>query len=194
MSVSVKDLIDESLSHRAVSHPYLQALGSADLPDVGWALRDFAEQYYGYSLHFPRYLTTVISKLETPAHRTSLLQNLMEESGMYEEEEYAELAAVGVEREWIEGVPHPQLFQRFREASGITAPHSSAHWGWVPRISSAPSTCPLSRRCPTPIFIPETRFSSRCIRLLISIIRRRWKKSRWSLPPPRPARVICAGG
>ena len=125
MSVSVKDLIDESLSHRAVSHPYLQALGSADLPDVGWALRDFAEQYYGYSLHFPRYLTTVISKLETPAHRTSLLQNLMEESGMYEEEEYAELAAVGVEREWIEGVPHPQLFQRFREASGITAPHSS---------------------------------------------------------------------
>lgn len=123
MSVSIKDLIEESLSHRAVNHPYLQALGNGDLPDTEWALRDFADHYYGYSLHFPRYLTTVISKLENPAHRTSLLQNLTEESGHYEEEELAELAAIGVQREWIEGVPHPQLFRRFREAVGITAPY-----------------------------------------------------------------------
>jgi pyrroloquinoline quinone (PQQ) biosynthesis protein C len=124
VSVSIKDLIEESLNHRAVKHPYLNALGSGDLPDVEWALRDFADHYYGYSLHFPRYLTTVISKLEVPAHRTSLLQNLTEESGHYDEEEYAELAAIGVEREWIEGIPHPQLFRRFREAAGVTAPYS----------------------------------------------------------------------
>lgn len=123
MSLSIKDLIEESLAHRAVNHPYLKALGNGDLPDVDWALRDFADHYYGYSLHFPRYLTTVISKLEVPAHRTSLLQNLTEESGHYDEEELAELAAIGVEREWIEGIPHPQLFRRFREATGITAPH-----------------------------------------------------------------------
>lgn len=126
MSVSIKDLVEESITHRAVHHPYLKALGSGDLPDVDWALRDFARHYYGYSLHFPRYLTTVISKLETPAHRTSLLQNLTEESGIYDEDEYAELAAIGVERAWIEGVPHPQLFKRFREAVGITAPHDPA--------------------------------------------------------------------
>jgi pyrroloquinoline quinone (PQQ) biosynthesis protein C len=124
VSVSIKDLIEESLNHRAVNHPYLRALGTGDLPDTDWALRDFADHYYGYSLHFPRYLTTVISKLEIAAHRNSLLQNLTEESGIYEDEEYAELAAVGVEREWIEGVPHPQLFRRFREATGITAPYS----------------------------------------------------------------------
>ncbi len=126
MPVSIKDLIEESLNHRAVNHPYLKALGSGDLPDTDWALRDFAQHYYGYSLHFPRYLTTVISKLEVAAHRNSLLQNLTEESGIYEDEEYAELAAVGVEREWIEGVPHPQLFRRFREATGITAPYAQA--------------------------------------------------------------------
>jgi pyrroloquinoline quinone (PQQ) biosynthesis protein C len=120
VSVSIKDLIEESLNHRAVNHPYLAALGSGDIPDIHWALRDFADHYYGYSLHFPRYLTTVISKLEEPAHRASLLQNLTEESGHYDDEELAELAAIGVQREWIEGIPHPQLFRRFREAVGVT--------------------------------------------------------------------------
>lgn len=124
MPVYIHDLVDESLNHRAVHHPYLKAIGSGDLPDITWALRDFAYHYYGYSLHFPRYLTTVISKLEQPAHRASLLQNLTEESGSYDEEEYAALAAVGVEREWIEGIPHPQLFARFRAATGITARHT----------------------------------------------------------------------
>ncbi|MFC0103326.1 TenA family transcriptional regulator [Sphingopyxis terrae] len=124
MSVFINDLVEESLNHRAVHHPYLRALSDGDLPDTQWALADFADHYYGYSLHFPRYLTTVISKLEIPAHRGSLLENLTEESGVYGEEEYAELAAVGVEREWIEGVPHPQLFRRFREATGITSPYS----------------------------------------------------------------------
>ena len=57
--------------------------------------------------------------------RTTLpqLQNLTEESGVYDEAEYAELAAIGIEREWIEGIPHPQLFRRFREATGIVAPY-----------------------------------------------------------------------
>lgn len=124
VSTSIADLVEESLSHRAVNHPYLRALSDGDLPDTRWALTDFARHYYGYSLHFPRYLTTVIAKLEIAAHRNSLLENLTEESGIYGEEEYAELAAVGVEREWIEGIPHPQLFQRFREAAGITAPYA----------------------------------------------------------------------
>ena len=124
MSIFINDLIEESLNHRAVNHPYLKALETGDLPSVDWALRDFAEHYYGYSLHFPRYLTTVISKLENPTHRTSLLQNLTEESGHYDDEEYAELAAIGVKREWIEGIPHPLLFRRFREATGVTAPYS----------------------------------------------------------------------
>jgi pyrroloquinoline quinone (PQQ) biosynthesis protein C len=115
----VTNLAEESLRHRAVRHPYLQALADGTLPDTRWALADFARQYYGYSSHFPRYLTTVISRLENPAHRKALLENLTEESGIYDEDELEELAKFGVAREWIEGIAHPLLFQRFSEAIGV---------------------------------------------------------------------------
>lgn len=112
-------LLAEALEHRAVNHPYLKALASGELPDVAWALRDFAMHYYGYSAHFPRYLTAAISRLEDPRHRRALMENLTEESGHYSPEEYVELQASGIEREWIAGVPHPMLFARFREALGL---------------------------------------------------------------------------
>jgi pyrroloquinoline quinone (PQQ) biosynthesis protein C len=115
----VSRLAAESLRHRAVHHPYLQALADGSYPSTRWALADFARQYYGYSSHFPRYLTTVISRLEQPAHRRALLENLTEESGIYGDEELEELAKFGVEREWIEGIAHPLLFQRFSEAIGV---------------------------------------------------------------------------
>lgn len=112
-------LSSEALRHRAVHHPYLQALADGTLPDTRWALADFARQYYAYSSHFPRYLTTVISRLEKAEHRRALLENLTEESGVYEDEELETLAELGVEREWIEGIPHPMLFKRFSEAIGV---------------------------------------------------------------------------
>lgn len=115
----VARLAAESLRHRAVRHPYLQALGDGTLPDTRFALHDFAKQYFGYSAHFPRYLTTVISRLVQPAHRKALLENLTEESGVYGDDELAELANWGVEREWIEGIPHPILFRRFSDAIGV---------------------------------------------------------------------------
>ena len=120
----VDELAQEALRHRAVNHPYLQALSTGDLPDIQAALADFAHHYYGYSAHFPRYLTTLISKLESPDHRAALLENLTEESGQYEDEELAELQQCGVQPDWIVGIPHPMLFQRFRRALGVvnTAP------------------------------------------------------------------------
>lgn len=115
----VDSLASQALLHQAVHHPYLSALASGELPDTRWALRDFAHQYYAYSAHFPRYLTAVISKLENPAHRLALMENLTEESGQYEQEELDELAAIGIEPEWIVGLPHPELFRRFRRALGV---------------------------------------------------------------------------
>ena len=115
----VAGLAEESLTHRAVRHPYLVALAEGTHPDTRWALADFARQYYGYSRHFPRYLTTVISRLEDPSHRRGLLQNLTEESGIYEIDELDELAKLGVRREWIDGIAHPLLFQRFSKAMGV---------------------------------------------------------------------------
>jgi pyrroloquinoline quinone (PQQ) biosynthesis protein C len=115
----VDSLARQALLHQAVQHPYLSALAWGELPDTRWALRDFARQYYAYSAHFPRYLTAVISKLENPAHRLALMENLTEESGQYEQEELDELAAIGIAPEWIVGLPHPELFRRFRRALGV---------------------------------------------------------------------------
>ncbi len=115
----VEGLVVEACRHRAVRHPYLKALATGDLPDTRWALSDFARHYYGYSAHFPRYLTATISRLEAPAHRRALLENLVEESGQYHEEDLRLLERRGVRREWIVGVPHPELFRRFREALGL---------------------------------------------------------------------------
>ena len=115
----VARLAAEALQHRAVRHPYLQALAEGAHPDPRWTLVDFARQYYGYSAHFPRYLMTVIARLEDPRHRRALLENLMEESGQYDDDELDELARHGVQREWIEGVAHPLLFRRFSEALGV---------------------------------------------------------------------------
>ena len=115
----VGGLATEALGHRAVRHPYLDALASGDLPDPRWALADFARHYPGYARHFPRYLTTVISRLTDARHRDDLLENLTEESGIYEEGELAELREHGIETEWIFGEPHPRLFDRFRTAMGV---------------------------------------------------------------------------
>jgi pyrroloquinoline quinone (PQQ) biosynthesis protein C len=123
----VTRLAEESLRHRAVRHPYLRALAEGTLPDTRWALADFARQYHGYSSHFPRYLTMVISRLDNPAHQNALLQNIAEESGVYGEAEFAELAEHGVEREWIDGVAHPLLFQRFAEALGVDRSAAEEH-------------------------------------------------------------------
>lgn len=117
---SVDDLMAIALNHRAVRHPYLAALAAGTLPDPAWALADFARQYQGYAAHFPRYLTALISRLETHAHRQTLLENLMEESGHYDGADLDKLANLGIAAEWIQGVPHPKLFERFRVAVAIS--------------------------------------------------------------------------
>jgi pyrroloquinoline quinone (PQQ) biosynthesis protein C len=112
----VADLEAAALRHRAVRHPYLEALAEGHLPDPFGALADFARQYQGYSAHFPRFLSAVISRLENPAHRQALLSNLLEESGQYNDRELALLETKGIPSEWIVSVPHPELFLRFRLA------------------------------------------------------------------------------
>ena len=114
-------LTAEALQHRAVHHPYLLAFASGELPDTRWALADFGRQYLGYSAHFPRYLATVISRLTQPAHRHALMENLVEESGQYTDDNLAELRALGIQPEWIVDVPHPVLFQHFCSALGVTS-------------------------------------------------------------------------
>ncbi len=112
-------LLAEACEHRAVRHPYLEALRTGSFSNMLWALRDFALHYYGYSAHFGRYLTVTISRLEDPRHRQALMDNCTEESGCYDADDLDALEQAGIQREWIEGVPHPALFSRFREALGL---------------------------------------------------------------------------
>lgn len=107
------DLVDQATAHPAINHPYLRDLSSGSLPDMRWAIADFARQYRGYSARFPQYLTAVMSRLDDNRHRAILLENLTEESGTYECETIAELTKLGLNRAWYDGIPHPQLFDRF---------------------------------------------------------------------------------
>jgi pyrroloquinoline quinone (PQQ) biosynthesis protein C len=115
----VRALAARAMVHRAVRHPYLERLRSGDLPDPVAALRDFARHYRGYSYHFPRYLTAVMSRLAEPRHREALLANLVEESGRYDGAELRELRAAGIDAVWVDGVPHPELFRRLCVALGV---------------------------------------------------------------------------
>ncbi len=116
----VQMLASEALSHRAVGHPYLKTLAEGAFKDMRWAIADFARQYYGYSIHFPRYLMTVMSRLEDHHHRAALLENLNEESGSYGPDELTNLARAGVKPEWVRGVPHSELFKTFSESVGVS--------------------------------------------------------------------------
>ena len=119
MGPSTDSLLKEALAHRAINHPYLNALENGDFPNPKMAIIDFAEQYLGYSAWFPRYLTAAISKLDNPQHRLHLIENLAEESGSLEEEELAILNEMGIKTEWVQGIPHPELFKRFQRALRI---------------------------------------------------------------------------
>lgn len=114
----IESLGREARAHQAVNHPYLHALAEGELPDLRWALADFARHYAGFTRHFRRYLGVVCLRLERPDHQEALLGKLDEELGNYDEAQLEALARAGIEREWVEGIPHPLLFRRFCGAVG----------------------------------------------------------------------------
>lgn len=115
----VTALCEQACNHRAVNHPYLQQLIAGDVPDIKGALKDFVFQYSAYSLDFIRYLTATIAQLERGEHRKALMKNLVEETGRIDAENAALLGTIGIELEWVDGIPHPELFSRYMNAAGI---------------------------------------------------------------------------
>ena len=96
------------------------------------ALAYFACQYEGYSAWFPKYLQAVIDKLSNPAHKAQLLDNLAEEKGQLHEEDLQAIRSLGIEDEWVVGIPHPHLFARFKSSicDGEQFPISGAAEEW----------------------------------------------------------------
>lgn len=115
----MENLLKEALQHRAVIHPYLHKLKNGEFHDMQAALKDFATEYSFYSAWFPKFLNAVISKLENEEHRLALLENLSEESGNLHEEDLVAIRALGIQDQWVQGIPHPQLFKRFQIAMGV---------------------------------------------------------------------------
>ena len=114
----LRELKDEALHHEAVHHPYLTALSEGAFADPREALRNFAQTYEGYSAWFPRFLGAVEARL--PRELESVLsENKAEEVGNYDEETLRELEAAGLRREWVDRVPHPELFRRFQQALNV---------------------------------------------------------------------------
>lgn len=114
----LEELEAEALRHEAVHHPYLQALSEGALPDPRRALQEFARAYEGYSAWFPHLLSAVEARLPEEL-RSVLDENKAEEAGRYDEETLRELEAAGLRREWVDGIPHPELFRRFLEGIGV---------------------------------------------------------------------------
>ena len=114
----IEGLCEQALDHRALNHPYMQRLIDGDVPDIQGAMRDFVFQYSPYCFDFIRYLTATISQLEDEKHRKALMTNLVEESGHVYEENAALLPTIGIELEWVNKVPHTELFRRYLEAAG----------------------------------------------------------------------------
>lgn len=140
-------LTDIAYEHRAIHHPYLQALASGDLPDPQAALEDFAIQYQGYTSWFPNYLTCVMSKLQSERHRGYFAENLDEEKGHLDAETVKQLEQLGIAEAWVQGIPHPVLFRRFRNALGIDAhskPLCHAVIDWRQKFRSMLQQCSAS--------------------------------------------------
>ena len=114
----IRRLRQAALHHRAVNHPYLQALSSAALPHHATAVTEFAEQYANYSGIFSQMLQTLEPALISEAHRGVIAENLSEESGHYNFETLETLADLGIKPQFFDGVPHHNLFMRFTRAVG----------------------------------------------------------------------------
>jgi pyrroloquinoline quinone (PQQ) biosynthesis protein C len=131
-------LLIEARQHRAVSHPWLRAVASGNVPNLEWTLRDFARQYHGYLAAVPCYLQKALDRLDAPRHQRQLEQRLARQQGMLDLAEQAELRRVGIDPRSVRGVPHPLLFRRFAGAMGLAdqdlAHPSTASLGWRTRL------------------------------------------------------------
>ena len=113
--------IRDGIAERSMlDHPFYRTWTEGTLPIE--RLRDYARQYYQFECAFPRFLSAIHARTESPAIRQLLLENLWdEEHGPRNHPalwlEFAE--ALGVSREEVEAAePHAEtsaLIEHYRE-------------------------------------------------------------------------------
>lgn len=116
IELELEEMLQDARNHRAIHHPWLATLACGASPHPRRDLQEFAGSYAEYSRRFPQFLSAVIRQLSEPRHRALLAENLREESGRLDDEMREELDAAGIDVQDIDGVSHPELFDRFHQA------------------------------------------------------------------------------
>ncbi|MEO0480598.1 MAG: iron-containing redox enzyme family protein [Planctomycetota bacterium] len=127
----LQELEQEAMRHRALNHPWIELVENAEGELLEHLCSSFAKHYQAYSAWFPRYLKTLIDRLEDPRHQELLGENLAEEKGTLHEEDREALVERGIDVASVEGVSHPALFRRYVDALGVDcseAPAVSLRW------------------------------------------------------------------
>ena len=133
----IESLVAHATHHRAVYHPYLQSLKNGLFSDMNFAFKDFARQYFHYNINFSKFLRGILRQLGD-SHDTGMLkENLKEEQGRISPSDLSLLEKRGIKPEWVVGIPHTELFQRFhdkmipKQALSLEKPPDEAlHWSY----------------------------------------------------------------
>ncbi|CAN5762862.1 TenA family transcriptional regulator [soil metagenome] len=116
---SIDQLIDE---RHLLKHPFYTKWVEGTLPRE--ALQEYARQYYAFESSFPRYLSAIHTRTDSPEVRQQLLDNLWDEE--HGKENHAELwlrfaEGIGVERADVRGAQRNDqtqaLVELYRELS-----------------------------------------------------------------------------
>ncbi len=113
----------EAIAERSLlQHPFYQAWSAGTLEVE--RLQDYARQYFHFERAFPRFLSAIHARTESPAIRQLLLENLWDEE--HGERNHPALwlefaAALGVSRDEVEGAePHPETTALIEHYAGVT--------------------------------------------------------------------------
>ena len=112
----------EAIAERSLlQHPFYQAWSAGTLEVE--RLQDYARQYFHFERAFPRFLSAIHARTESPAIRQLLLENLWDEE--HGERNHPALwlefaAALGVSRDEVEGSePHAETTALIEHYAGV---------------------------------------------------------------------------
>ncbi len=111
----VKQVERYTLSHLAINHHFLQKVSSASIGKENTAklLFQFFTAYTRFNKEFAGNVTRLRDIITNPRHKVILDANLAEENGIYNEETLVELEGLGIGRESVQNIPHPELYKDF---------------------------------------------------------------------------------
>lgn len=114
------ELVGHFMQHPIYKHRLMSKLSGASYPDHVAALVLFSQQVFAFARDFRSYLGLTISKLKCCQDvKENLMDHIREENGLLTEAELKHADDWGIKREWIEGIPHIDLWGRMLKTLNI---------------------------------------------------------------------------